>query len=157
MFLNNSRVIIHLVFWLVLGLVFWLVFWLVLELVGLTSASWMESPWALMLVFSLVFWLVLVLVFWLVFWLVIGLVLHKVNQFPYTKCVTDLQYDTLHKVKQFPYTKCVTVTLVVHLDNQSKFFTRRFVSEACPLEAKSIKPCYALYRQLPRAILLDMF
>jgi hypothetical protein len=43
------------------------------------------------------------------------------------------------------------------LDNQSKFFTRRFVSEACPLEAESIKPRYALYHQLPRAILLDMF
>ena len=26
-----------------------------------------------------------------------------------------------------------------------------------PLEAESIKPRYALYRQLPRAILLDLF
>ena len=57
-----------------------MVFWLVIELVGLTSASSMESTWALMLVFWLVFWLVL----GLVFWLVLGLVLHKVNQFPYT-------------------------------------------------------------------------
>jgi hypothetical protein len=55
-----------LVFWLVLGLEYWLVFWLVLGLVGLTLASSMESPWALMLVFWLVFWLVLGLVFWLV-------------------------------------------------------------------------------------------
>jgi hypothetical protein len=40
-----------LVFWLVFRLVFWLVF----GLVELTSASSMESPLALMLVFWLVF------------------------------------------------------------------------------------------------------
>ena len=34
-------------------LVYWLVFWLVLGLVGLTLASSMESPWALMLVYLL--------------------------------------------------------------------------------------------------------
>ena len=66
-----------LVFWLVLGLEYWLVFWLVLGLVGLTLASSMESPWALMLVFWLVFWLVLWLEYWLVFWLVLGFILQK--------------------------------------------------------------------------------